>query len=82
MATERTTEQMVYDELMKLGYSKEQIEMQKSDDPNIQRLLSSKNSGKSGRGMPEYIIKLRGIASDLMVVECKREISKHQSQYV
>lgn len=84
MATERTTEIIVYDELKRLGFKLSQdgkagIEMQTSSDPNIQRLISSKNSGRAGAGMPEYIIKLRGIASDLLIIECKRDKSDHAS---
>lgn len=76
---ERKIEQIVNDKLIELGYSKDQIEFGKSTDDNINKLLVSKNSNTKGSGKIEFIIKLRGIASDLLIIECKNEESKHCS---
>ena len=69
MANERNTEQAVLELLLAKGYRREQIDLQKSSDKDIQSLLTSKSAGTQGRGYPEFIVKLRGIASDLLIIE-------------
>lgn len=78
MANERKTESFV-DKLLELNGYSDNINYQGSEDKNIQSLLKSKNSGKEGKGKPEYTIKLNGIASDLLVIECKKDKKFHCS---
>lgn len=77
--TERKTESFV-DKLLSInGYN--DINYQGSEDKNIQSLLTSKNSGKKGKGRPEYTIKLNGISSDLLVIEVKKDKKFHSSAF-
>lgn len=77
MSNERKTESIVEGELRDLGYT--DINYQGSEDKNIQSKLKSKSGNKVGRGKPEYTIKLNGIASDLLVIECKKNKQQHSS---
>lgn len=74
---ERKTESFVDNLLSKHEYK--EVNYQGSEDKNIQGLLKSKSSRKAGRGKPEYTIKLNGIASDLLVIECKKDKKLHGS---
>ncbi len=61
MANERKTENVVRDDLRRLGYYEEDndisIEEQKSNIETIKRLLrSASKSGKGGKGYQEFII--------------------------
>lgn len=77
MSNERKTESIVDGELRELGYR--DINYQGSEDENIQSKLKSKSGNKAGKGKPEYTIKLNGIASDLLVIECKKNKDNHSS---
>ena len=78
---ERKTERLVYKILEKNKETYDvEIEEQKSNDPSINKLLqhASKKVGGTGRGNPEFIIKL--LPDLLMVVECKADPRKHRSK--
>ncbi|MDP2652083.1 MAG: N-6 DNA methylase [bacterium] len=55
------------------------IEEQKSDDPRINKLLATASKKGSGVGKPEFIITFRDRSDLLIVVECKADVSKHES---
>jgi hypothetical protein len=79
MANERKTEQIVrqhfgqYNDLAK-------IEEQKSDILIIDKLLSSASKKGEGKGRPEFIISFNNNKDLLIVVECKADITKHESE--
>jgi hypothetical protein len=83
MANERNTENLVRDNLRKLGYYDDPsivIEEQKSRLPDIDKLL--KNASKKGnkQGHPEFIIRSTNNSSFLIVIECKAENKFHESE--
>ena len=82
MANERITEDIVRDHFKNDPlYDVIKVEEQKSNNKNIMDLL--KNASKSGKGIgkPEFIITFPSVNSDyLMVIECKADVTKHQSK--
>lgn len=82
--TERIAENLVRDKLNALGYRQPDngitIEEQKSEIAKVKSLLSKaskKSSGKSG--YPEFIITDKKDAGFIIVVECKKDVKKHES---
>lgn len=80
---ERVTEQLVRNKLREFGYYDDEtirVEEQKSSNPTIQKCLrrASKSGGK-GFGRPEFIIKNDDNNNFVIVVECKADPRKHQS---
>lgn len=57
------------------------IEEQKSSDPAINKLLKEASKKGKGLGKPEFIIRTAQLARFLIVVECKGNVSKHESQH-
>lgn len=80
MPNERTTEDIVRRWLQKNAAPGQVVEEQSSDDPKIKKALgkASKTTG-GGIGKPEFLVRLQGDPDFLIVVECKREPSKHVS---
>ncbi len=82
---ERHTEKIVRDELRRLGYYDHDngitIEEQKSEIAKVKQLLSkaSKNA-KGNTGYPEFIISSSRDTAFIIVVECKPDVNKHESQ--
>jgi type I restriction enzyme M protein len=81
---ERKTENLVRDELRDLGYynpeSATRVEEQKSEIEAVKRLLkSASKTGKGGKGAPEFIVSDSGTPDFLVVVECKADVKKHES---
>lgn len=81
---ERKTENIVRDELRRLGFydlaADIQVEEQKSNIEAVKRLLrSSSKSGAGGGGSPEFIVSAASSADFLLVVECKADPKDHQS---
>ena len=78
MANEKKTERIVYSHFEK---SKEiiQIEEQASDISKIDKLLKSGSKKGMGKGRPEFIITYNKNSDLLIVIECKAEITKHES---
>jgi len=78
MANERKTEKIVrshfdkYTDVIK-------IEEQSSDIPKINKLLKFASKKGGGKGRPEFIITFNKPDNFLIVVECKADITKHES---
>lgn len=78
MVNERITESIVRSHFEK--YSDIiQIEEQISDNPKIDKLLKSASKKGSGKGRPEFLITFSGNSELLIVIECKADITKHES---
>ncbi len=83
MANERKTENLVRDLLRKKGYYDDDnihIEEQSSDNPKIDKLLKSASKSGTGKGYPEFIITFTNNPNNIIVIECKADISKHESK--
>jgi type I restriction-modification system DNA methylase subunit len=78
MANERKTENIVrahfeqYKDII-------QIEEQASENVRIDKLLKSASKKGSGKGRPEFLITFAGNSDLLIVIECKADITKHES---
>lgn len=84
MANERITENLVRELLRKNNYFTPEngivIEEQKSQIKSIQKLLKTASKSKTGKGgYPEFIISWEKDPNFIIVIECKAEVSKHQS---
>ena len=77
---ERKTEKIVSQFLDKDTYKKVFVELQKSDIPKVSKLLKSASKKGDGRGYPEFIITFKDVANFLIVIECKGDVTKHQSK--
>ena len=56
------------------------IEEQSSDNPKIKKLLSAASKSGLGGGYPEFIIQYKNNPDLIIVVECKADITKHESE--
>ena len=56
------------------------IEEQKSSNPRIQKLLQNASKSGGGIGKPEFIITYNDNPDFLIVIECKADIKKHESE--
>lgn len=56
------------------------VEEQSSDTPKIKKLLSTASKSGLGIGFPEFIIQYKRNPDFLIVIECKADITKHESQ--
>ena len=78
MANERKTESIV-----RAHFEKSKgilhIEEQASDNPKIDKLLKTASKKGSGKGKPEFLITYNRNADLLIVVECKADVTKHES---
>ena len=82
MINERKTENIIRDKIRELKYYRDDnliIEEQKSDNPKIQKLLQNASKKGNGCGKPEFIIQYKN-AELLIVIECKADITKHESE--
>jgi type I restriction enzyme M protein len=72
---ERKTENIVRDELRRLGYDKGGaiVEEQKSDLARLQKLLEHASKQGMGVGKPEFIIRSIDHPDFLVVIECKAD---------
>ena len=69
--------------LLEKGYTKENgyfIEEQKSDNLRIQKCLKNASKKGEGVGKPEFLITHKDYQDLLLVVECKADLSKHESE--
>ena len=83
MANERKTENLVRNLLKSKGYYDDKniiVEEQASDHPKIDKLLKSASKSGKGRGYPEFIIRFKDNPDNVVVIECKADISKHESK--
>lgn len=60
--------------------SKVIIEEQKSQTPRINKLLKNASKKGSGTGKPEFIISFTDEPNLIIVIECKSDITKHESK--
>lgn len=82
MVNQRKTENLLRMKLRELGYFNDQdiiVEEQKSDSPVIDKLLKNASKKGIGRGRPEFIIRSKSKSNFLIIVECKADITKHES---
>lgn len=79
MANERKTENIVRNHFNQYA-DKIHIEEQKSDVAKIDKLLKSASKKGSGQGYPEFIISYKKNPNLLIVIECKADIKKHESE--
>ncbi|MDR2684304.1 MAG: hypothetical protein LBB53_02845, partial [Prevotellaceae bacterium] len=79
MANERKTEQIVRSHFEK-DKDFVRLEEQSSDIPKIEKLLKSASKKGTGKGFPEFIITFNKNKDFLIVVECKANITKHESE--
>jgi len=82
MANERKTEAIVRRLLRENGYYDSDdiiIEEQSSDNPTIDKLLLNASKTGDARGYPEFIVSFISQPDDLIVIECKANTSKHES---
>jgi hypothetical protein len=82
--TERITENLVRDKLNALGYREPDngitIEEQKSEIAKVKSLLAKASKKASGHsGYPEFIVSDKKDAGFIIVVECKKDVKKHES---
>lgn len=56
------------------------IEEQSSDTQKIKKLLATASKSGLGTGFPEFIIQYKNNPDFIIVVECKADITKHESQ--
>lgn len=83
MINERKTENITREILEKNGYKDNQniiIEEQSSDNPKISKLLQGASKSGKGKGSPEFIISFADKPDNIVVIECKASLSKHESQ--
>lgn len=79
LKNERETEDIVRDHFKK--YLEDIVlEEQSSRNLKIQKLLNTASKGGSGKGFPEFIIQYKNNSDFLIVVECKFDVSKHESK--
>lgn len=78
MANEKKTERIVYSHFEKHN-DIIHIEEQASDISKIDKLLRSASKKGTGKGRPEFIITYNKNADLLIVIECKADITKHES---
>ena len=55
------------------------IEEQISDNPKIKKLLLTASKSGIGRGCPEFIIQYKSNPDFIIIVECKADVTKHES---
>ena len=78
MANERKTEIIVrshFEQFKEIVHIEEQL----SDNPKIDKLLKTASKKGSGKGKPEFLITFSGNSDLIIVVECKAEITRHES---
>ena len=78
MVNERKTESVVRSHFEKFN-DIIRIEEQTSDNIQIDKLLKSASKKGSGKGRPEFLITFSGNSELLIVIECKADITKHES---
>ena len=79
MANERKTESIVRAHFEKFS-DVLHIEEQASDNPKISKLLQTASKKGNGQGKPEFLITFKTNPDLLIVIECKADIVKHESQ--
>lgn len=75
---ERKTESIVRKHF-EMSLDKIVLEEQSSDNPKIKKLLSTASKSGLGCGFPEFIIQYKDNPDFIIVIECKADITKHES---
>ena len=78
MANETKTEAIVRDHFRKFE-DVLNIAEKISDNPKIDKLLKNASKSGGGKGFPEFIITYKNNPDFLIVIECKPNVSKHES---
>ncbi len=55
------------------------LEEQSSDNPKIKKLLATASKSGLGTGFPEFIIQYKNNPDFIIVIECKANVTKHES---
>ena len=76
---ERKTEDIVRDHFRRY-LENIVLEEQISDSPKINKILSNASKSGNGRGSPEFIIQFKNNSDLLIIVECKADVTKHESK--
>jgi type I restriction enzyme M protein len=79
MTNERKTEIITREHFSKFLDSID-MEEQRSDNPKIDKLLKTASKKGGGKGYPEFIISYKTNPDLLIVVECKADVTKHESK--
>ncbi len=79
MANERKTEAIVRSHFQKFDQLL-RIEEQVSDNPKINKLLATASKKGNGKGRPEFLITFMDNQDLLIVIECKADVTKHESK--
>lgn len=81
---ERKTEDMIEHRLRNYDYytsgNEIVVEKQQSDIPRINKLLANASKSGIGAGKPEFIIHSSKVSNFIIVVECKADSAKHESE--
>ena len=78
---ERITEDIVRNHFKEdIGFDKIIIEEQKSKTPRIDKLLKNASKSGLGEGKPEFLISFKVYHDFIIVIECKANITKHESE--
>ncbi len=77
---ERKTERIVSQHFYSDPYKKVLVEEQKSDIPKVSKLLRYASKKGGGRGYPEFIVTFKECPGFIIVIECKGDVTKHQSK--
>ena len=84
MLNERITENIVRGLLQSSGYFHHSnnclVEEQKSSNTRIQNLLQNASKSVNGVGKPEFILSFKDDTEFLIIIECKADVSKHESK--
>ena len=78
MANERKTESIIRKHFEKY-LNNITIEEQSSDNPKIKKLLQTASKNGLGYGYPEFIIQYKHNPDFIIVIECKANVSQHES---
>ncbi|MBL3758119.1 SAM-dependent DNA methyltransferase [Bacillus cereus] len=80
MSNERNTENIVRDFFNRYNFKKLFIiEEQKSNNPIIKKALASASKSGKGVGRPEFLLQDQADSDNIVIVECKADIKKHES---
>jgi len=83
MINERITENLVREDLRLGGYYTSpgiEVSEQRSPDAGVQRLLKgASKTGGQGIGAPEFIVTSADAPDLIMIIECKAQVSQHES---
>ncbi|WP_220463382.1 N-6 DNA methylase [Nitrosopumilus sp. b3] len=83
LMNERITENIVREHFKKDALVKDSkviIEEQDSINPRINKLLKNASKKGLGKGKPEFIISFKDESNLIIVIECKADITKHESK--